>query len=130
MSHVKSHGNKSTEIRLIKIFKDNKITGWRRNYPLPGKPDFVFPPKKIVVFVDGCFWHGCPLHGSIPKTKQEFWMKKLNRNMERDKEVNTILSERGWRVIRFWEHELKDPRNIISKFTAFYEPNLAANKKS
>lgn len=115
MSRVKSYGNKSTEIRLIKIFKDNKITGWRRNYPLPGKPDFVFPKRKIVVFVDGCFWHGCPLHGTIPKTNQAFWDKKLTRNIERDKEVNKILSEKGWRVIRFWQHELKAPHSIILK---------------
>jgi len=69
MSRVRSKGNNATELRLIQIFRDNRITGWRRNWPLKGKPDFVFPKKRIAVFVDGCFWHGCPEHGSLPKNQ-------------------------------------------------------------
>jgi len=115
MSRVRSSGNKATEKRLIKIFRENEIKGWRRKWPLPGKPDFVFPKERIVVFVDGCFWHGCPTHGTIPKTNREFWEKKISRNSERDKEVNRQLSDKGWGVVRIWQHELKEPENVLLK---------------
>ena len=115
MSRVRSNGNKATEMRLIEIFKKLGIKGWRRKYPLLGKPDFTFPLKKIAVFVDGCFWHCCPVHGSIPKTNKQFWQKKLNRNIERDNEVNAELDEKGWLVIRIWQHELKNIDAIRSK---------------
>jgi len=67
MSRVRGSGNRSTELRLIAIFRKHSITGWRRNQRLPGLPDFVFPKQRLAVFVDGCFWHGCPLHGSVPR---------------------------------------------------------------
>ena len=106
MSRVRGEGNKSTELRLIELFREHRIKGWRRNYPLPGKPDFVFPQLRVVVFVDGCFWHGCPSHGSTPAANMEFWEKKLGRNRERDREVNRTLRAKGWRVLRIWQHEL------------------------
>lgn len=84
------------------------ITGWRRDSKLQGKPDFVFPKPRIAVFVDGCFWHGCPKHGTKPKTNAAFWRKKIARNRERDREVGQALRQRGWRVLRIWEHELKN----------------------
>jgi DNA mismatch endonuclease, patch repair protein len=95
MSHIRGAGNKATELRLIQVFQDHAITGWRRGSKLPGKPDFVFPKLKVAVFVDGCFWHGCPRHATWPKTKA------------RDRRVNRELRKRGWRVIRIWEHELR-----------------------
>ena len=76
MRQVKSKKNKSTELRLIEIFKQNGITGWRRNYPVKGHPDFVFPKKKIAVFVDGCFWHGHDCRNTRPADHQEYWQKK------------------------------------------------------
>lgn len=72
MRQVKSKKNKSTELRLIEIFKENGITGWRRNYPVKGHPDFVFPKKKIAVFVDGCFWHGHDCRNTRPADHQEY----------------------------------------------------------
>jgi DNA mismatch endonuclease, patch repair protein len=74
---------------------------------LPGSPDLIFQKARIAVFVDGCFWHGCPFHGTFSKTHPEFWFDKISRNKERDMEVDSKLSELGWYSIRFWEHDLK-----------------------
>jgi DNA mismatch endonuclease (patch repair protein) len=107
MSRVRSRGNKATELRLIEIFKNYGIIGWRRNQKLPGKPDFVFRKERLCVFVDGCFWHRCPLHATFPNSNVEFWEKKFVYNCGRDKMVNRQLKQMGWRVLRIWQHELK-----------------------
>jgi DNA mismatch endonuclease (patch repair protein) len=73
---------------------------------LPGTPDFAFPKNRVAVFVDGCFWHGCPRHASFPATRRDFWLKKFAANKARDRRVNRELRKRGWRVLRLWEHEL------------------------
>lgn len=106
MSRVRSRGNRATELRLISLFRVYHITGWRRGARVPGRPDFVFHASKVVMFVDGCFWHGCPRHGRIPKTRVAFWKAKLARNAQRDREVRSLLRKCGWRVVRVWEHEL------------------------
>ena len=106
MSRIKGRGNKATELRLIGIFKTRRITGWRRHWPMEGKPDFVFPMLRLAVFVDGCFWHGCPLHATQPKSNSAFWETKLARNQARDRYVTRALRAQGWRVLRVWEHEL------------------------
>lgn len=106
MSRVRSRENRATELRLIALMRKHRITGWRRGVPLPGKPDFVLRASKLAMFVDGCFWHGCPRHRRIPKTRVAFWKTKLARNVQRDREVRKVLRERGWRVFRIWEHEL------------------------
>jgi DNA mismatch endonuclease (patch repair protein) len=106
MSHIRGRGNKATELRLIIIFRKYRITGWRRNYHLLGKPDFVFPGHKVVVFTDGCFWHGCPKHFKCPKSNKIFWLKKITRNRQRDREINRVLREKKWVVLRVWQHEL------------------------
>lgn len=107
MSRVRGSGNLATEQKLIKLFRDYSITGWRRNYPLFGKPDFVFPKKKIAIFVDGEFWHGHSTLGQLPKTNTKFWAEKIDKNKERDRLVNRILKEKGWIVVRIWQHQLK-----------------------
>jgi len=106
MAKVRSRGNRSTEQRLIRLMRAARITGWRRNFPLPGHPDFVFAAGRVAVFVDGCFWHGCPRHGRQPKANAAFWRKKIARNRERDREVSRDLRRRGWNVLRIWEHAL------------------------
>ena len=93
---------------MIKIFKELKISGWRRTYPLIGKPDFVFPKKWVAVFVDGCFWHGHDCRNVTPKENSDFWDKKRKYNKIHDEEVTKILTEKGWHVIRIWECELKN----------------------
>jgi DNA mismatch endonuclease (patch repair protein) len=79
MSAIRSRGNKATELRLIAIFRAHGITDWRRRQAVFGNPDFVFPVRKLAVFVDGCFWHGCPLHGTKPKNNAAFWRKNVAR---------------------------------------------------
>ena len=106
MSAIRGRGNRSTEFNLVSFLREHLITGWRRGVSLPGKPDFVFRAAKVAMFVDGCFWHGCPRHARIPKSRVAFWKDKLARNVQRDREVKSALRTRGWRVLRIWEHEL------------------------
>jgi DNA mismatch endonuclease, patch repair protein len=107
MSRIRGRGNKATEIALLKILRFNRIKGWRRHLDLPGRPDFVFKNKRVVIFIDGCFWHCCPRHFQYPKTNKIFWKNKLNSNKIRDKRINKQLGSMGWNVIRFWEHDLE-----------------------
>ena len=107
MRKVKSRGNKSTEIKLIGLFKAERITGWRRTYSLFGNPDFVFPKRKIAVFADGCFWHGHNCRNLTPKQNSEYWQKKIENNRIRDKQINERVERKGWKVIRVWECELE-----------------------
>jgi DNA mismatch endonuclease, patch repair protein len=106
MSRIRSQGNRDTELALIRLFRTHGITGWRRQRPLAGKPDFVFPAKRLAIFVDGCFWHGCEAHSKPPKSNCEYWSQKLLRNQQRDRIVNAALRNGGWRVLRLWEHDL------------------------
>jgi DNA mismatch endonuclease (patch repair protein) len=71
------------------------------------RPDVVFKRARLAVFVDGCFWHVCPIHGSKPKSNEDFWNDKLARNVARDSETTAVLQEAGWTVLRFWEHEVE-----------------------
>lgn len=126
MSRIRGAGNKDTELRLIEVFRAYRITSWRRGSKLEGKPDFVFPrstgsglrrAKPTAVFVDGCFWHGCPKHATWPKTRAAFWRKKIEGNKARDRRVNRILRAKGWKVVRVWQHELKkrDEPKLVRK---------------
>ncbi len=127
MRKVKSSGNKSTEIRLISVFKENNISGWRRNYAVKGHPDFVFLKMKIAFFVDGCFWHGHDCRNTTPSDNKEYWDRKRQRNIQHDREVTAIFEARGWTVIRIWECELKKKNaEILMKKL---EPLISYNKK-
>lgn len=77
------------------------------------RADLVFSRAKVAVFVDGCYWHGCPQHGTTPRTNPDYWGPKIARNIERDRETDALLEEAGWRVIRAWEHE--DPVTIAGR---------------
>jgi len=81
---------------------------YRLNYKVTGKPDLVFPGKRVAIFVDGCFWHRCPVHYIPPKNRAEFWENKIQANVERDKRNNDLLESAGWTVVRLWEHEIKE----------------------
>ncbi len=151
MSRIRSRGNADTELALVRLLRENRISGWRRQVrlrvtsgkwhvageskrhtsprPSPQRgegvarapvasrdtrhpslavtPDFVFLKQRVTVFVDGCFWHGCPKHGTKPKGNATFWRKKFAANKARDARVNRALRRAGWRVIRIWEHELR-----------------------
>lgn len=129
MSKIRCRGNKATELALVRVFREHDITGWRRHLSLSLKisvpensatrtlkrrngrrckvhPDFVFTKLKLAIFVDGCFWHGCPVHGTQPKSNAAFWRKKLTANKSRDQRVTRLLRLKGWRVLRLWEHDL------------------------
>ena len=96
MKAIKSKNTKSTELKLIAIFKELHIIGWRRTYKLMGKPDFVFPKKRVAVFVDGCFWHGHDCRNVTPSTNTEFWSAKLSTNKLRDEIVTESLQKKNY----------------------------------
>ncbi len=149
MSRIRSRGNKDTELALVKLFRREKITGWRRQHRVRlniqrqtsnseraklsvgrlrvsswVRPDFVFPKLKVAVFVDGCFWHVCPKHSTTPKSSAAFWRKKLEANKARDRLVTRALRQSGWRVLRIWEHELtrKWERRLIARLRRCFGP--------
>lgn len=131
MARVKGRENRSTELRLIQIFKEFKITGWRRRIVMFGSPDFVFREARLAVFVDGCFWHSCPLHGSLPSSNELFWMRKLSRNKKRDLLVSRELRNAGWTVIRIWHHELKNPKLVANRVRRLIiRPSMEPESKS
>lgn len=123
MSRIRSQGNRDTELVMVRVLRGLGITGWRRHYslslrihksragmqekrPARVRPDFVFRERRVTLFVDGCFWHACPLHATRPRDNACFWREKLARNQTRDRLVTRLLKVRGWKVIRIWEHEL------------------------
>lgn len=118
MAAIRSKANRDTELRLASILRSHGITGWRRHQALPGKPDFVFLQERLAVFVDGCFWHGCPKHGRRPDSNRHYWIPKLDRNKRRDIAVTRTLRNSGWRVLRFWAHSLREPKAIVKKITS------------
>ena len=125
MSLIRGRGNKETENALLTLLRQNKITDWRRHLPLPGKPDFAFPSHKVAVFVDGCFWHGCPKCYTRPKTNRAFWDRKRETNMARDRHITRPLRGRGWKVIRICQHALKkSPNACLNRICRAYSPRL------
>jgi DNA mismatch endonuclease (patch repair protein) len=126
MSRIRSRGNAATELRFIQLLKAAGITGWRRNQKIFGKPDFVFKKLKLAVFVDGCFWHGCPKHGTQPKGNRAFWKKKFARNIARDRLVNRTLRSVNWQVLRIWQHELtrKNETRLLQRIHRAMRPPI------
>lgn len=138
MARIRSRGNRDTELALARLLRAHGVKGWRRQVEIRNpksevrkfrvKPDFVFRRERVAVFVDGCFWHGCPQHsppgrwlrkssmpmgdgsrraGSGGRTGKAFWRAKLAANRARDRAVNRALRRAGWRVVRIWEHTLR-----------------------
>lgn len=148
MSRIRGKGNKTTELALVAAFHQAGIKGWRRHVPcrvkgkstrfstLAGKPppvlvikpDFVFRTQRIAVFVDGCFWHQCPLHSKVPASNRAFWERKLRRNVQRDREANKALKADEWTVIRIWEHDVLDPQCLSHAIARVRRRLLAAAK--
>jgi DNA mismatch endonuclease (patch repair protein) len=118
MSAIRSRGNLKTEVELAKIFRKSGIRGWRRHQNVHGRPDFVFAKLRVAIFVDGCFWHGCPRHGRKPTSNQQYWTPKLKRTRARDERYTAELRQGGWLVIRIWQHELLAPGRVTLKCKA------------
>ena len=106
MSRVKSRDSKM-EISFRKKLWKRGFRYLKNSGKYFGKPDIVLPKYETVIFIDSCFWHGCEKHYSPPKTRAKFWKNKIERNKQRDNEVNLHYEERGWKMIRIWEHDLK-----------------------
>jgi DNA mismatch endonuclease (patch repair protein) len=147
MSRIRSRGNKDTEVALAKLLRVHRIKGWRRQTTLVVrssrreeahssirksvrassprllrvKVDFVFRQLQLALFVDGCFWHGCPKHETKPKNNRAFWQRKLSSNKARDRLVTRTLRRANWRVLRIWEHELakKNEARLVKRLKFF-----------
>lgn len=104
MSAIRSKHTKP-ELFLRGILRENKVK-YKLHYGKE-KIDVAIPSKKLAIFVDGCFWHGCPKHSNIPKSNKAYWIPKLKRNIERAKEKDIRLKSKGWKVIHLWEHDMK-----------------------
>jgi len=149
MSRIRGRGNKDTEIAMAKLLRAHGITGWRRQVEvrvpirsrrreeaddsrkspksaslprrLRARPDFVFSKQRTVIFVDGCFWHGCPKHATWPANRATWWRRKILGNKHRDALVTRTLRRAGWRVLRVWEHELatKNEARLARRLAVF-----------
>lgn len=135
MSRIRGRGNLSTELAMVAALRAARITGWRRHVLLcprlavqdidagytlrkgriAVRPDFVFGSAKVALFVDGCFWHVCPLHATKPAQNAAFWSKKLSANVARDAVHTRALQAARWSVLRVWEHELSEPDALVSR---------------
>jgi DNA mismatch endonuclease (patch repair protein) len=130
MSRIRGRGNKATELEFVRLLRAQNVTGWRRHVSvtLPKqknetgiskhprvRPDFVFQSSRIAVFIDGCFWHGCPIHGTSPENNRRFWSEKLVGNRKRDRHVTHQLRRKRWLVFRFWEHQLGQGEKLIRR---------------
>jgi len=105
MSAIRSK-NTAPEIAIRKALF---VKGYRyRIHYGPKKIDIAFPSKRLAIFIDGCFWHVCPIHSHVPKTNKNYWVPKLEKNAKRDKTVVQELIAEGWTVLRFWEHDSID----------------------
>jgi len=108
MAAVHSRGNTTTELPLAKLLWSAGMRGYRKHWPVAGKPDFAWPGRKVAVFVDGCFWHGCSCK-HLPRTNIEFWRNKIEANRLRDRRVAQSLRRQGWSVIRIRECSVRKP---------------------
>lgn len=123
MAKVRSQGNLSTEKTVESTLRGRGVSGWVKHPKgIEGKPDFYFPEQRLLLFVDGCFWHGCPRCGRIPKSRVAFWQGKIEANRRRDQAVRRDLRARGFRVIRIWEHDAKGSRWIARLQYLLTEP--------
>jgi DNA mismatch endonuclease (patch repair protein) len=115
MSRNRATGTRSTERRFRSFLIRSAIRGWKlgHNSRLIGNPDFVFTSSHLLIFIDGCFWHGCQSCRSIPVTNRSFWRTKIHGNKTHDRKVTRLLKNLGWRVIRIWEHELRAKDEVI-----------------
>lgn len=131
MASIRSRDNKTTERVFLSILRQARISGWRRHLNLPGKPDFAFRCQRLAIFLDGCFWHGCPRCYRLPVDNRSYWRIKVRRNRRRDRLRSHELRSLGWRVLRVWEHDLKSPHGrsrILGRVCAIIGPQRKHGK--
>lgn len=115
---MKSNKGRNTRPELIvrSALRDAGYPGYRLEWKVPGKPDISYPGRKIAIFVNGCFWHRCPLcKPNVPKHNHEFWVSKFKDNVERDQRNYRALEEMGWTVVVIWECEIKKDMNRVTR---------------
>jgi DNA mismatch endonuclease (patch repair protein) len=112
MALVKSSGGKTTEKALAARLREAGLAGYRKQWPVYGKPDFAWPGLKVAAFVDGCFWHGCPRCNRPSKSNVKFWRKKVEDNRRRDARVARRLRRQGWSVLRIWECKVESDATL------------------
>jgi DNA mismatch endonuclease (patch repair protein) len=122
MALVRSKDGRTTELKLARLLCAAGLRGYRKQWPVAGKPDLAWPGLKVAVFVDGCFWHGCLRHGRKPNSNRDYWLGKLRRNKQRDITVTRGLRKAGWRVLRLWAHALRKPQAIAKKISSQLSP--------
>jgi DNA mismatch endonuclease, patch repair protein len=133
MSAIRGRGNQTTELRVAKLLRSWGLRGWRRHQALPGRPDFAWPRIRVALFVDGCFWHGCPKCYRPPSSHKSYWAGKLSDNRARDRRANQRLRKLGWQVIRVWECDVMGPRfeaRIRSALHHLDLPNATASRQT
>jgi DNA mismatch endonuclease (patch repair protein) len=111
MAAIRSRGNATTELSLGKLLWAADLRGYRKHWRVVGKPDFAWPGRKVAVFVDGCFWHGCRCK-YLPRTNMEFWRNKIETNKRRDRRVSRSLQRAGWKVVRIKECAVRQPSTL------------------
>jgi DNA mismatch endonuclease (patch repair protein) len=123
--------NTTAELKLRKALSESGIRGYRtHSSKLPGSPDLVFARAKLVIFVDGCFWHGCPKCYRKPATNEAYWRMKVERNRDRDKKVRSQCIRLGWTVARVWEHEIRrDPIKAANKVAQLLKRKKDATRR-
>jgi DNA mismatch endonuclease (patch repair protein) len=104
--------NGSTEQKMATLLRNNKLPTFRMQWPVIGKPDFAWPKRKVALFIDGCFWHGCPRCNRPSKSNVEFWKTKVVANRRRDIRVARRLRRDGWKVLRVWECVVEETRTL------------------
>lgn len=119
MSNIRSR-NTTPEIILRKALWHAGLR-YRLQSKLPGKPDIVFPGSRLAIFVDGCFWHACPIHGRIPESNISYWKNKIFKNATRDILINKQLEALGWQTLRYWEHSIpSELESIVAEIQKIY----------
>ena len=114
MRAARGRGNRSTAKRLRAALVCSGLSGWTMHAAdVPGTPDFFFPLQRVAVFVDGCFWHGCPRCGHVPKTNRAYWQGRIQLNQRRDRRNRRLLRKQGICALRFWEHQLRDGTEYV-----------------
>lgn len=115
MGRIKSRGTKPEEV-LLRALRASGLSPSKKPETIDGSPDAAFKRARVAVFVDGCYWHGCPQHARIPQgPSAPYWRAKLGGNVARDKDVRAALEDDGWLVIRIWEHDLRSSANAAEQ---------------